>query len=51
MMVPSGDYVVLEAKEMLKHFNLHDGLPKKSKDLVEVKPVKKTSLRYHPYIS
>ena len=45
MMVPTGDYVVLEAKEMLKHFNLQDGMPKKSKDLTVVKPVRKTSIR------
>merc|ERR1712223_989496 len=45
MMVPSGDYVVLEAKEMLKHFNIHDGMPKKSKELIVVKPVRKSSIR------
>ena len=44
MMVPSGDYVVLEAKEMLKHFNIHDGMPKESKELVAVKPVRKNSI-------
>ena len=32
MMTPSGDYVVLEAKEMLKHFN-PQGLPAKTKSL------------------
>ena len=32
MMTPSGDYVVLEAKEMLKHFN-PQGLPAKNKSL------------------
>ena len=30
---------------MLKHFNLQDGMPKKSKDLTVVKPVRKTSIR------
>ena len=43
MMTPSGDYVILEAKEMLKHFN-EDGLPKRSKNLVSLKPSNKKCL-------
>ena len=35
MMTPSGDYVVLEAKEMLKHFN-PQGLPAQTKSLENV---------------
>ena len=40
MMVPIVENVVLEAKEILKHFNIQDGTPKKSKDLIVVKPVR-----------
>ena len=41
MMTPSGDYVVLEAKEMLKHFTAQ-GLPAKAKNLESLNPVKST---------
>ena len=43
MMTPSGDYVVLEAKEMLKHFN-PQGLPAKTKSLENLNFHAKTSL-------
>ena len=46
MMVPIVKNVVLEAKEILKHFNIQDGTPKNSKDLIVVKPVRKTSIDF-----
>ena len=40
-MAPSGDFIVLEAKELVKHFTA-EGLPKNPDQLQVLKPAKKS---------